>query len=277
MVVRTVVDRFVSWLALVVAAVLVFAGGLLGWAHDFIGDQVRSQLSQQQITMPGGQALTTATMKKELGKYSGQQMTTGPQAKAYANYFIGSHLKEMGGGKTYAQVSAEQMAAAAKNPTSSQAQRLGDLKQEMFQGNTLRGLLLYGYAFATMGTIAGIAAIAAFVGRGPPNIAGAPWALARATLTGHLRPSATHTRRGLSVVYAPGIRREAASTFVSIPAIQDAWAVSPARVSRKRLMTAASRRRPASVRCPTAERSVAGSSLARTAAARSTGPSAARS
>ena len=31
-------------------------------------------------------------------------------------------------------------------------------------GNTLRGLLLYGYAFATMGTIAGIAAIAAFVG-----------------------------------------------------------------------------------------------------------------
>ena len=31
-------------------------------------------------------------------------------------------------------------------------------------GNTLRGLLLYGYAFATIGTIAGIAAIAAFAG-----------------------------------------------------------------------------------------------------------------
>ena len=31
-------------------------------------------------------------------------------------------------------------------------------------GNTLRGLLLYGYAFATMGTIAGIAAIVSFVG-----------------------------------------------------------------------------------------------------------------
>ena len=30
-------------------------------------------------------------------------------------------------------------------------------------GNTLRGLLLYGYAFATIGTIAGYAAIAAFV------------------------------------------------------------------------------------------------------------------
>ncbi len=33
-------------------------------------------------------------------------------------------------------------------------------------GNTLRGLLLYGYAFATIGTIAGIAAIAAFAGAG---------------------------------------------------------------------------------------------------------------
>jgi hypothetical protein len=34
----------------------------------------------------------------------------------------------------------------------------------MFMGDTLRGLLLYGYAFATIGTIAGYAAIAAFVG-----------------------------------------------------------------------------------------------------------------
>ena len=31
-------------------------------------------------------------------------------------------------------------------------------------GDTLRGLLLYGYAFATIGTIAGYAAIVAFAG-----------------------------------------------------------------------------------------------------------------
>ena len=37
-------------------------------------------------------------------------------------------------------------------------------KETLFQGETLRGLLLYGYAFATIGTIAGYAAIAAFVG-----------------------------------------------------------------------------------------------------------------
>ncbi len=33
-------------------------------------------------------------------------------------------------------------------------------------GSTLRGLLLYGYAFDTMGRIAGLAAIASFIGSG---------------------------------------------------------------------------------------------------------------
>ena len=36
----------------------------------------------------------------------------------------------------------------------------------MFKGETLRGLLLNAYAFGTMGTIAGIAAIVAFGGAG---------------------------------------------------------------------------------------------------------------
>ena len=36
----------------------------------------------------------------------------------------------------------------------------------MFKGETLRGLLLNAYAFATMGTIAGIAAIVSFIGAG---------------------------------------------------------------------------------------------------------------
>jgi len=36
--------------------------------------------------------------------------------------------------------------------------QLGQLRQTLFMGDTLRGLLLYGYAFATIGTIVGIAA-----------------------------------------------------------------------------------------------------------------------
>ena len=43
-------------------------------------------------------------------------------------------------------------------------------------GNTLRGLLLYGYAFATIGTIAGIGAIVAFAGAGGPCCSSSLWA-----------------------------------------------------------------------------------------------------
>ena len=47
---------------------------------------------------------------------------------------------------------------------SEEGQALAGLRQTLFMGSTLRGLLLYGYAFATIGTIAGIAAIVSFAG-----------------------------------------------------------------------------------------------------------------
>jgi hypothetical protein len=42
--------------------------------------------------------------------------------------------------------------------------KLGDLRQTLFMGNTLRGLLLEAYAFGTLGNIAAIAALASLVG-----------------------------------------------------------------------------------------------------------------
>ena len=39
-------------------------------------------------------------------------MTTGAQAEVYADHFIANHLKAIGGGKTYAQLSAQSLAAA---------------------------------------------------------------------------------------------------------------------------------------------------------------------
>lgn len=161
---RSALDKLVSAMGLALAVVLLVAGGLLTWAHNFIGDEVHSQFAQQQITMPSGQALTTADMKKYLGPYAGQEMTTGPQAKAYADHFILAHMNEASQGKSYAQVSNEQMAAMKADPNSKQTADLTALKTTMFQGSTLRGLLLYGYAFATVGTIAGYAAIVSFVG-----------------------------------------------------------------------------------------------------------------
>ena len=88
-------------------------------------------------------------------KYAGQQLTTGAQAETYANHFIAIHLSEVAGGKTYAQVSAAAMAA----PTNT---TLKTEEATLFQGTTLRGLLLNAYAFGTVATIAGIGAIVSF-------------------------------------------------------------------------------------------------------------------
>ena len=85
-----------------------------------------------------------------------QQLTTGAQAEVYADHFIANHLKAIGGGKTYAQLSAEAIAQPKNTVLAAQV-------ATVFKGETLRGLLLNAYAFGTMGTIAGIAAIAAFI------------------------------------------------------------------------------------------------------------------
>ncbi|MGN6688715.1 MAG: hypothetical protein ACTHK1_14400, partial [Actinomycetales bacterium] len=101
-------------------------------------------------------ALNEPGVKGHLEQYAGQQLTTGAQAKAYADHFIAVHIEAMTGGKTYAQLSSEAM----KNPTD---QKLQGLVSTVFKGETLRGLLLNAYAFDTMGTIAGIAAIASWI------------------------------------------------------------------------------------------------------------------
>jgi hypothetical protein len=166
---RATLDKLISGAGLLLAIVLLAGGGLLTWASSFIGDQVNTQLSDQHITMPTNETGLTALPKADqaaLSKYAGQQLTTGPQAKAYANHYILVHMTEASGGKTYSEVSGQYIgqcsdpkAAATKACTD-----LGSLRQTMFMGSTLRGLLLYGYAFATIGTIAGIGAAVAFVG-----------------------------------------------------------------------------------------------------------------
>jgi hypothetical protein len=161
---RSSFDKLISWTGIVVGAVLLVAGGLLLWASGFATSNVHDQLAAQQITMPKVEALTTPTMKAELSQYAGQELTTGAQAKAYADYYIQAHMDEASEGKTYSQVSGEYMAALKADPTAQATTDLGQLRQTLFMGTTLRGMLLNAYAFATLGTIAMWAAIAAFAG-----------------------------------------------------------------------------------------------------------------
>src|SRR5581483_5086413 len=157
---RRTFDVIVSMVGLGLAAVLIVAGGLLTWAHNFVSDEVHNQLAAQKVYFP-----TTSDPELKLPEfaavrqYAGQQLLTGAQAEVYADHFIANHLKAIGGGQTYAQLSAKSLA----NPND---QKLAGQVQTMFRGETLRGLLLNAYAFGKMGTIAGIAAVAAFISAG---------------------------------------------------------------------------------------------------------------
>jgi hypothetical protein len=144
---------------------LLIAGGLALWAHNYVSDQVGNQLSSQHITFFPAAAVypCAAGVKSEdcypqyasLKSYAGQQLTTGDQAREYADVQLQNDLNAIGGGKTYAQLSAE--ALAQPNNTALQAQ-----VATIFKGTTLKGLLLNGYAFGTIATIAGWSAVAAF-------------------------------------------------------------------------------------------------------------------
>ena len=157
---RTTLDKLVSSVGLIVAAVLIAAGGMLTWANSFVSTQVHDQLAAQKIFFPpkGSDAIAGPEFT-EMRQYAGQQLTTGAQARTYADHFIAVHLKEVGGGQTYAQLSSQ--AQANPNDTA-----LAAKVNTMFKGETLRGLLLNAYAFGTMATIAGIAAIVSFVAAG---------------------------------------------------------------------------------------------------------------
>ena len=158
---RKTFDLLVSTGGLVMAAVLLVAGGLLMWGYSFANSQVHDQLVAQKIVFPATsnpefKALPAAD-QTAMGAYAGQTLTTGAQAKTYADHFIAVHLAEMGKGQTYSQLSAASL-AQPKNTA------LAGLVQTVFRGTTLRSMLLEAYGFWQFGQIALFAAIASFAG-----------------------------------------------------------------------------------------------------------------
>jgi hypothetical protein len=146
-----------------VVLLVVGVGLLIGgsYAHSYVSDQ----LSQEKITMPSGDSLKTADMQKYLSPYAGQQMTTGPQAQAFANHYIHAHMNAASDNKTYEEVSGEYIACSSNDATktSDSCVALGQLRQTLFMGDSLRGMLLTAYAWWLVGTIAIWAGVAALV------------------------------------------------------------------------------------------------------------------
>jgi hypothetical protein len=139
---------------------LLVAGGLLTWGHNFVTNEVHTQLAAQKIVFPPANSPAVKGAEfAPMRQYGGQLMTTGAQAQVYADHFIAVHLTEIGGGQTYSQLSAKALAQPKNAALAAQV-------QTMFRGETLRGLLLNAYAFWTIGQIMLWAAIAAFAGAG---------------------------------------------------------------------------------------------------------------
>jgi hypothetical protein len=172
---------------LAVAVILLAAGGLLTWGSAYVHNTVQGQLSAQQIFFPSKAAFAnpkagteiTPSMIPSVSQYAGEQMLTGQQAEAYADHFIAVHLSEIGGGKTYSQLSAEAI-AHPKNVV------LAGQVATVFKGTTLRSMLLNAYGWWKVSQILYIAAIAAFV-LGGLTLLGSVFALALGR-----RPEITH-------------------------------------------------------------------------------------
>jgi hypothetical protein len=172
---RRTFDRIVSFVGLGLSVFLFVAAALLNWGASFADESVATQLSQQKITMPdkdsaGFKALSEEA-QTELAPFSNMPLTTGKQAQTYADFYIGSHLKGIAGGKVYSEVSGMALGAAAKSkadPTNAalaaETANLMGQRTSLFMGETLRGLLLYSFAFWQIGQIAMYASWAAAAG-----------------------------------------------------------------------------------------------------------------
>ena len=136
---------------------------------SFTTSQIRDELTAQQIYFPGadqikaGGALDPAKFSQEIRDQAGNQVADGNQARIYANDFLGEHLQGVANGKTYSQVStdlqtvnAKIKATPANDPSyaalQTQAATLSAQKTTLFQGETLRSMLLNAYGWWTVGT-----------------------------------------------------------------------------------------------------------------------------
>ncbi len=136
-------------IASVAAAGILVVGVVALVGGSYAKNVVRDQLVPQKIFFP---AAGSPELLPGVKQYAGQQLVNGSQAKAYANDFINVHLSKIAGGQTYAQVSAAAIAA----PTNA---KLAEEKATLFQGETLRSILLSAWGWSLVGTIATLAGL----------------------------------------------------------------------------------------------------------------------
>ena len=175
---RRTIDSVFVGVGAVLVVVLAVAGGLLMWGANFSKDYVNDELTSQNIAFPPA-AVLQEQGRTDLVPFAGHAVNTGPEAEAYAS-FINGHLEAIADGATYADLGAPEgvantavETATANGASATEIAALQDKadgitaqRNTLFKGETLRGLLLSAFAWATVGRIAGFAAFAAFAAAG---------------------------------------------------------------------------------------------------------------
>ncbi len=173
---RRTLDVVFSVGGLLLAVLLLTLGLVLRNQANFAQDYVTHQLSAQKITFTPVDKLSDEEKKAScLVDNGGKPLTSGKQAECYANEYIGLHVSEINDGKTYSQSSGEARALKTKATaaTASGAPDAAALNEQyqaaqakvtaLFQGETLRGLLLTSYGFSIFGDRADQAAFVCFL------------------------------------------------------------------------------------------------------------------
>ena len=177
---------------LMVAGLLLGLGTVMKSNADFSESYVTRQLSQERIMFKPVAALTPQERESAcVVANAGTQLTTGRQAECFANDYIGLHIKQIGQGRTYAELGEQEFALQAR-VTAAQAagdpalaglqKELGALKgqrEALFKAEMLRGTLLTSFGFSTLGEKGAQAATAAYAGAALVallSVAGLVWA-----------------------------------------------------------------------------------------------------
>jgi hypothetical protein len=141
--------RFIT----LMAALVIILGGASAFLINegtFVNSTVHDQLAAQQIFFPpasaevAGGALDPAEFP-DLQQYAGQQLDNGVKAKAYADGFLGRHLAKVANGKTYSQIDTKSGTPAENAAATAQ-------KATLFQGETLRNMLLNAWGWSMLAT-----------------------------------------------------------------------------------------------------------------------------
>jgi hypothetical protein len=174
------VNQAIRWRIISLQAILVLvlasAAGFLFYEGNFTTNMVKDQLAEQQIFFPtadqikAGGALDPAEFPQEIRDQAGNQVLDGNQARIYANDFIDKHLQSVAGGSTYAtigtKITAANAAVAAASKTDpnyatlqANVATLNAERTTLFQGETLRSMLLNAYGWWTIGVYTTYAAV----------------------------------------------------------------------------------------------------------------------